>query len=279
MFSIFLIKVNAVRHSYASNNHARGKMKAMSLKIISVALFSVLSLSSIGHAHEDAGDKHSELDLDKPVQMSDHHAFVHPFLTHMGMPDEPGELSTRIMSVEQRNDGSSSGTYGFHLETGIVDRLGLHLRNDAVKFKNSTELMLQYAVLRSDSGQNGVSIIGETEFPTGSTNEKTKGVVGVSFAYILVPAFAANSVIHYIPSEKAVEWEISLASKLTEKIFPVLEASGEKKKDEKGIVNALAGLKFKIPNGHALGVAYQVGTTGVRNFDSRLLLQAELNFH
>ena len=28
-----------------------------------------------------------------------------------------------------------------------------------------------------------------------------------------------------------------------------------------------------------LGVAYQVGTTGVRDFDSRLLLQAELNFH
>ena len=28
-------------------------------------------------------------------------------------------------------------------------------------------------------------------------------------------------------------------------------ASGEKKKNEKNIVNALAGLKFKIPNAHA----------------------------
>jgi hypothetical protein len=254
-------------------------MRAMSSKTIFLAAFFSLSLSSVGHAHEEAGDKHSELDLDKPVQMTDHHALVHPFLTHMGMPDGPGELSARIMSVEERSNGSSSGTYGFHLETGIIDRLGLHLRNDAVKFKDSTELMLQYAVLRSDSGLSGVSLIGEAEFPTGSTKVKTKGAVGVSFAYVLAPAFAANSVVHYMPSEKSTEWEISLASKLTEKIFPVLEASGEKKKNEKSIVNALAGLKFKIPSGHALGVAYQVGTTGVRDFDSRLLLQAELNFH
>ncbi|MDD4976034.1 MAG: hypothetical protein PHY93_16890 [Bacteriovorax sp.] len=255
-------------------------MKAVSSKTIFVATVLSLLFFSVGHANENAEHEHSNWDLDKAtVQPMDHHAFVHPFLTHMGMPDAPGELSARIMSVEQRSNGSSSGTYGFHLETGIIDRLGLHLRNDAVKFHDSTEMMLQYAVLRSDSGLNGVSLISEVEFPTGPTKVKTKGGVGVSAAYILQRVLALNSVIHYMPSEKATEWEISLASKLTDKIFPVLEVSGEKKKGEKSIVNALAGLKFKIPDGHALGVAYQVGTTGVRDFDSRLLLQAELNFH
>lgn len=254
-------------------------MKAINSKaIFFAALFSLL-VGSVGHANEDAEHKHADWDVEKATQANDHHALVHPFLTHMGMPDNPGELNARIMSVEQRNGGLTNGTYGFHFESGVVDRLGVHLRNDAVKFHQNTELMLQYAVLRSASGLSGVSLIGEAEFPTGPTRTKTKGGMGVSFAYILLPVLAVNSVVHYIPSEKKTEWEIAFASTLTEKIFPVLEASGEKVKDGSGITNFLAGLKFKIPSGHALGVAYQVGTTGVRDFDSRLLLQADLSFH
>lgn len=246
--------------------------------IIIVYVFFLL-FNSVSYADENAKHEHSSWDLEKVAQGSDHHALVHPFLTHMGMPDNPGELSTRIMSVDQRSADVTSGTYGFHLETGIFDRLGLHLRNDAIKFHNYTELMLQYAVLRSDSGLNGVSLIGEAEFPTGATTETTKGGIGISFAYVLSPIFAVNSVIHYVPRDRETEWEISFVSALTEKIFPVLEASGELMKDGESIVNALAGLKFKIPDGHALGVGYQVGTTAVRDYDSRLLLQAELSFH
>lgn len=245
------------------------------MKTIFLLTFVAFILSSMGYANE----AHSNWDLDKVTQPNDHHALVHPFLTHMGMPDNPGEMNSRITSVAQRSDGLVSETYAFHLETGIVDRLGLHLRNDAVKFNKSSELMLQYAVLKSESGLSGVSLIGEVEFPTGPTTTTTTGGVGVSFAYILLPVLAVNSVVHYIPRDKATEWEISFVSKLTEKIFPILEASGEKMKGEASIVNALAGLKFKIPDGHALGVAYQVGTTRVRDYNSRLLLQADLSFH
>lgn len=237
--------------------------------------FLALILSAMGHTNE----AHSHWDLDKATPVNDHHALVHPFLTHMGMPDGPGEMNTRITSVAQRSDGSVSETYAFHLEAGIVDRLGLHLRNDAVKFNKSSELMLQYAVLRSDSGLSGVSLIGEVEFPTGPTTEKATEGVGVSFAYVLLPVLAINSVVHYIPRNKLTEWEISFLGKLTEKIFPILEANGEKMKGEASIVNALFGLKFKIPDGHALGVGYQVGTTGTREYNSRLLLQADLSFH
>jgi len=254
-------------------------MKATYSKTIILAAFFALSCGSVGQANEGAEHKPSGWDLDKATQSNDHHALVHPFLTHMGMPDSPGELSARMMSVDQRSDGATSGTYGFHLETGISDKLGLHLRNDAVKFNNNTELMLQYAVLKSDSGLSGISFIGEVEFPTGPTTKTTKGGVGISFAYILPPVLAINSVIHYVPRDQEAEWEISFVSKLTEKIFPVLEASGELMKDGESIVNALAGLKFKIPNGHSLGLGYQVGTTATRDYDSRLLLQVELNFH
>ncbi len=254
-------------------------MKAMNSKTIFRAIFFTLSLSSVGQAHEDAEHKKSGWDLDKAVEVSDHHALVHPFATHMGMPDGPGEMSARITSIEQRSDGAASGTYGFHIEAGIADRLGLHLRNDAVKFQDYTELMLQYAVLRSDSGLNGISLIGEVEFPTGSTTKTTNGAVGISFAYIVLPVLAVNSVIHYMPRSKDTEWEISFVGRLTEKIFPVLEARGELMENGESIVSSLAGLKFKIPNGHALGVGYQFGTTATRDFDSRLLLQVDLGFH
>lgn len=254
-------------------------MRIIKSKTISAVTFFTLLFGSVGHANENMDHKQSNWDLDKGSQINDHHALVHPFVAHMGMPESPGELNARISTVEERSDGSSQGTYAFHFETGIVDRLGLHLRNDAVKFKKNTELMLQYAVIRSGSGANGISLIGELEFPTGPTEETTAGGFGISFAYILLPALSVNSVVHYFPRDKMTEWEIAFVSKLNEKIFPVLEASGEKMKDEDGIVNALAGLKFKIPNGHALGVAYQVGTTGTRDYDSRLLLQADLSFH
>ncbi len=257
------------------------------MKAIFLMTFFSLLLNSMLFADEKNQHEHSTWDLEKATERSsdkssapsDHHALVHPFLTHMGMPDNPGELNARIMTVEQRIGGVTNGSYAFHFESGIIDRLGLHLRNDGVKFHRNTELMLQYAVLRSDSGLNGISLIGETEFPTGPTTTKTKGGGGISFAYIFLPVLAINSVVHYLPSDKLVEWEISFAGKLTEKIFPVLEASGEKMKGSNGIVNALAGLKFKIPDSHALGVAYQVGTTGTREYDSRLLVQADLSFH
>lgn len=213
------------------------------------------------------------------VVTSDHHAFVHPFLAHMGMPDGPGEVSVRLMSVEARNAGVAEGTYGFHIETGIIDRWGLHLRNDAVKTHSKTEMMLQYAVLKSDDGLSGISLIGELEFPTGSTaSNRIEGLYGISFAYTWAPILTVNSVVHYNPDEKEVEWEIAFVGRLTEKIFPVLEFSGENTQDM-SLATALFAWKFKIASRNSLAVAYRVPITTPRDFDSQLMLQAEFNFH
>ena len=252
-------------------------MQNSMLKYIFFAVILLSLSSSRGFAHGEDSKSSPGLDMDKTQAMG-HHALVHPFLAHMGMPDEPGEISARVNAIEQRSDGVASGTYGFHIETGIVDRLGLHLRNDALSTHANSELMLQYALLRSSDNQSGVALIGEWEFPTGATTETGQGLVGVSFAYVVVPVLAINSTIHYSLREKMIEWEISFLAPLTEKIFPIIEANGQVMKDGKSAFNTLYGIKFKVPNGHAIGVGYQVANTTMRDFDSQLLLQAELNF-
>lgn len=224
-------------------------------------------------------EKHADTSKKTSSSVNNHHALVHPFLAHMGMPDEAGELSVRMMSVEERMNGAASGTYGFHIETGIVDRLGLHLRNDGVKNHSKSEMMLQYAVLRSEDKLSGVSLVAEIEVPTGSTsNNRIENMFGISFAYLSVPFFAVNSTIHYNSDDKKVEWEISFVGRLTEKIYPVLEFSGETDQEE-SLRSALFAWKFKIPNNNSLGLGYHFPITTVREFDSQLILQAEFNFH
>lgn len=241
-------------------------------------------INSLALASEDGHKQESfAWDVDKQVNttpaVGDHHAFVHPFLVHMGMPDGPGEVSARVMSVEQRNTGVAEGTYGFHIEAGIVDRLGIHLRNDAVKTHSKTEMMFQYAVLRSDNGLSGISLIAEIEVPTGSTlNNRIENLYGISFAYIWAPVLAINSVIHHNTDEKMVEWEIAFIGRLTEKIFPVLEFSGDIGQDM-SLASGLFAWKFRIPNNNSFAVAYRVPITTPRDFDSQLMLQAEFNFH
>ena len=257
-------------------------MNTINLNKFFLAMLLILPISSFAQTTEDTAEhKHSGWDLEKSLVTEDHHALVHPFLAHMGMPDGPGEMSTRINSVEQRSGSMATGNYGFHLEAGLADKFGLHLRNDAVNSRPTSEMMLQYAVLKSASGLSGISIFGEAEFPTGpaAENNDVNGLYGISFAYIVVPVIAINSTIHYGPRDQMTEWEISFVKSLTDKIFPVLEFNGEIMKNGNSITNALIAWKFKIPNNNALGIAYQFPASIRRDFDSQLLLQAEFGFH
>lgn len=240
-----------------------------------------LLISILAQAADD--HKNANWDVDKKLSetknITDHHAFVHPFLSHMGMPEGVGEISTRVMSVEDRNAGVAEGTYGFHIESGIFDRLGIHLRNDGVKKHKKTEMMLQYVVLNANDGLSGISLFAEIEFPTGSTSSnRVEGLYGVSFTYLWKSVLITNSSIHYNPDEKEVEWEIAFVGRLTDKIFPVLEFSGKNTQDMSRASGLLA-WKFKIPENNSIGVAYQVPVTTPREFDSQLMLQAEFNFH
>ena len=74
-----------------------------------------------------------------------------------------------------------------------------------------------------------------------------------------------------------VEWEIAFVSRLTKNICPVLEIRGDVSK-EMSTTNALGALKFKIPHGYAMGLGYQIPISKDREYDSQLILEAELNF-
>lgn len=240
----------------------------------SKTIFTLLSLalwttSAFAHDEQTAHDE--------PAM--GHHALVHPFLAHMGLPDEPGEVSLRVTSIEQRMSGKSDGTFGFHIEAGITDRLGLHLRNDGLGNHEYSEMMVQYAVLKSQSGLSGVAIIGELEFPTGDTTDRnSKTLFGISFAHQWKSILGVNSVIHYSTQEEMAEWEIAFVSRLTENIYPVLEFRGETSKDMSHS-NALFAWKFKLPKDQTIGVGYQIPISPEREYDSQFLLQAEFGFN
>ena len=74
---------------------------------------------------------------------------AHPFYTHMGMPDAVGSYALRLSGVATNNGGSTKGDLGFHLETGLSQTIGLHLRNDRVLDNPHTEITFQFAAVSS----------------------------------------------------------------------------------------------------------------------------------
>jgi hypothetical protein len=104
----------------------------------------------------------------------------HPFFTHMGLPDPVGHYALRLSGVATRAEGHTRGDFGLHLETGLLDRIGLHIRNDRVLNNAHTEIMLQYAAIRSQDGMSGFSPFVEVEIPTHKDERHTYGLVGFS---------------------------------------------------------------------------------------------------
>ena len=247
-------------------------MSSSRLNLVLLPIVLAFVTSSVAQAHGD------EEKTDEGA-MKSHHELVHPFMAHMGMPDEPGETSLRVTSMQERNGQGSTGTYAFHIEAGIIDRVGLHLRNDGVGTRKNTELMVQYAVLKSESSSDGLALIGEVEFPTGPNAEnRGRGLLGISFALTPVSVIGINSVIHYGPEQKMIDAEIAFVGRLTKTLFPVFELRGESSPGDMTTANSLFACKFKVTPENTIGVAYQIPILMARDYDSQLLMQAEFNF-
>jgi hypothetical protein len=93
--------------------------------------------------------------------------FVHPFLTHMALPDPPGEMSLRVTPFQERFDGIVEQDLGIHLEAGLLRNLGLHIRSDGIKTSPYSEVMLMYSFLHDASLSKGMSVFGQVSLPTG----------------------------------------------------------------------------------------------------------------
>lgn len=199
---------------------------------------------------------------------------AHPFLTHEGLPDAVGVVSTRATGLATRADGSTQGDFGFHFETGLTENLGLHIRSDQFLRSRRSEVMLQYTVLKSADGESGVAPIVELEFPTRSGGGKARVLVGFT-SKLARKNFAINQVVHYNLSEHAVEASAALVLRATDRIYPVVEVLGQGGRDIPTVVNMLAGVKYRVHGSLLLGLAYQRPITSAREISSQILFQIE----
>jgi len=197
--------------------------------------------------------------------------FVHPFLAHMALPDKPGEVSLRISPFQQREGESAVQDLSFHIEAGLLPRLGLHIRSDAVKTESYSEIMLMYALVQSQSLSRGVGIFGQLSLPTGSVESNTyKGLFGASVRETIPDVVVIDANSHVNLKDKMAEYESSFVFKASDKFYPTVEVRGEITEDGT-TAYSLLGLKFRVADEMAWGVGYQFALTDKREYDSQLL--------
>ena len=214
----------------------------------------------------------------KTSQMGDDEEIAHPFFTHMGMPEAVGTYSLRTSALLTKPmDGKSKGDFAFHLETGITKFVGLHIRNDRFLDNTHTEIMFQFAVIRSKDGMSGFSPIIEFEIPTKKGVSRINSLVGFSTA-IVRSRFAFNQVIHYNPREDMVDGSVAFVYKVRKGVFVVIESLGEKMMNEKAIINLLGGVKIKLNKNLILGIGYQHPLTNNKEFLSQYIFQPDMEW-
>ena len=202
----------------------------------------------------------------------------HAFFTHDGLPEGAGVWNLRSAALATRADGRTEGDFAFHLETGITERIGLHLRNDRFRDQPRSEAMFQFAAVTSRDGMSGFAPLVEFEVPTRSgAGRRVNTLVG--FTAKLANARAAfNSVVHYDPREDMTDNSASLVVGATDRIFPVVEALTEIGRGARPIANALGGVKFRLREGILVGLAYQVPLTRNKDFASQLVAQPDVEW-
>jgi len=207
--------------------------------------------------------------------------FPHPFLIHMGISDKPGMLSLRLTGYRQGFNLEPYQTdFALHLETGLYNRFGLHIRNDAIKQEPRTDVMLMYNILQGKGAESGVSLFGAGLIPSGTISEdedKIIGAFGIGARKVFRDLVIFDGDVHYMPQMKMAEYEFSGLFKGTQHFFPVIEIAGEIMKDETTSY-LLSALKFKLAPGRFIGVGSQIGLTSSRDFDTRALLQLDMDW-
>jgi hypothetical protein len=203
---------------------------------------------------------------------------VHPFFTHMGIPEGVGAYNLRILGVLNRVDGANKGDFGFHLETGLTKRIGLHVRNDSFLNRTRSEFMFQFLAIKSRDGMSGFSPIIEFEVPTRrGGGSRVNTLVGFTTALVNKRA-AFNQVIHYNPREDSVDYSFALVVRAGKKYFPVFEVLGEGAKGERPIVDLLGGLKVRVSKNFILGFAFRAPITSRKDFSWQSVYSTDIEW-
>ena len=203
---------------------------------------------------------------------------AHPFFTHMGIPEGVGAYNLRLLGLSNRADGRTKGDFGFHFETGLTERIGLHIRNDSFLNRTRSEVMFQFLAIKSKDGMSGFSPIIEFEFPTRTGGgSRVNTLVGFSTALVNKRA-AFNQVVHYNPREDSVDGSAAIVLRVGKQYFPVFEILGEGARGERPIVNLLGGLKVRVSKNLILGFAVQVPVTNRKDFSSQLVFGPDIEW-
>ena len=210
-------------------------------------------------------------------KMSSDDEIVHPFFTHMGMPEAVGTYSLRTTALTTQMDGKTKADFAFHFETGLSKFVGLHIRNDRFLDNTHSEVMFQFAVIRSKDGMSGFSPLIEFEIPTKKGASRINTLVGFSTALVR-SRFSVNQVLHYNPREDMLDGSIALVYKAGKRVFFVVEMLGNKMQDETAIINMLAGIKVKVNKNIVLGFGYQQPVSNNKDFSSQNVLQPDMEW-
>ncbi len=212
---------------------------------------------------------------------------AHPFFTHMGMPDPVGSYSLRVpLTLTKENatvadgikvDGKTKADFGFHFETGLTKTIGLHIRNDRVLNNSHSEIMFQFAAIRSKDGMSGFSPIIEFEIPTHKGASGINTLVGFTTAFVR-PNFSFNQVLHYGPKEDNIEGSAAVVYKVANGIFLVVEILGEKFPSESAALNMLGGVKVSVGKFLTLGIGYRQPITTNKEFSSQYVFSPDVEW-
>lgn len=241
--------------------------------------------------HEEEGSADS--DAKKDAVPSGHHAMTHPFMTHMGLPDGPGEVDLRVTHIQRAGAMGTGADTAVHIEAGIIDRLGLHLRNDAINGaalgtpgtemeEHGTELMLMYGILQDKESTRGISVFGEVSWPTvRGAGPALRGAFGVAGRYQVGTLALFDANVHIDPTESAVEteYECSTQIRIAGRVFLLIENSGSFGGHGSAKNYLLPALKIGLgKSGATVGVGLQFPTTTARDYDRQALFQVDWAF-
>ena len=192
----------------------------------------------------------------KPMEIKEEMEIPHPFFTHEGMPEEAGMTSIRASALATTEEGNTTGDFAFHIETSLTKDLGLHIRNDRFLFNSHSEIMFQFAVIRSKDGKSGFAPIIEFEIPTKKGANRINTLIGFS-TKLSKTRFTINQVIHYNPREDMLDGSIGLVYNIAKNIYIVGEVLGDKADGEDAMFSLVGGIKFRLRDNFLIGLGYQ----------------------
>ena len=206
----------------------------------------------------------------------------HPFFTHMGMPEGVGVYSLRVGGLANQGVDPAMGMrrsdFFFHFETGLTERIGVHVRNDQFRSIPRTEVMFQFLALQSRDRMAGFAPLIEFEVPTRSEGGSRINTLTGFTATLTRSRVAFNTVLHFNPREDMMDYSAGWVVAAGRRLFPVVEVLGAAGRGMAPAVRLLGGLKVPLTEYILFGLAVQVPLTTRRDFDSQLVFGPDFDW-